>query len=172
MTIFITSVICMLLHGQTNRRTRVVLHHFGSFLCAVSPRQLNRCLTSDIDSRQQQRSHTCKWSVTQSGSFYTTLLYHFKLFVYRETDSKARKYTGSMEYVNCICFSRFLIIPLFIYTECYCMIFFCINMYLKICMPYAFVVLFAMLAFPFSSHLSSPSYDLYHFYSPAFCFSP
>lgn len=57
---------------KTNGTMSVMLHHFGSFVCAVSPQQPNRCLTTVILTANSSSRHTnAKWFlVTQSGSFY------------------------------------------------------------------------------------------------------
>lgn len=69
----------MLMHGQANGTISVMLHHFGSFVCAVSPQQPNWCLTAMILTANDSSGHTnAEWFlVTQSGSFYMTFLYHF-----------------------------------------------------------------------------------------------
>lgn len=69
----------MLMHGQPNGTISVMLDHFGSFVCAVSPATTKPVpYSSETDSkRQQQRSHKRKgFTVTEGGSFYMNFLYH------------------------------------------------------------------------------------------------
>lgn len=81
---------------------------------------------------------------------------------------------GICEQIRIVFSSCFLIIiSSFIYTECYCMIFFCINMYLKmylhLCMPYAYIMQFCYLAF-FS--ICPPNMICTISTTHALCFSP
>lgn len=106
MTIFISSVIRMLMHGQANGTISVKLHHFGSFVCAVSPQQPNRCLTAVIlTARRQQQSHKCKWFiVTQSGSFYMTFLYHFNDLFTGKQNKRLENMQGVCEQIRIVFF--------------------------------------------------------------------
>lgn len=149
MTIFILSVICMLMHGQANGTITVMLHHFGSFVCAVSPQQQpNWCLTAAILTANNSSSHTkckCPWFiVTQSGRF----IWHFCIIsMICLQGNRIKGWKICREYVNRLELYFFLV-PYYLIVHLYwmlCMIFFCINMYLKfyLCMPYAYIMQFA-----------------------------
>lgn len=85
-----SSVICMLMHGQANGTISVTLHHFGSFVCAVSPWQPNWCLTAVILTANNSSSHTQMQMVpcNPKWKFLYDLFVSFQWFVYRETEKK------------------------------------------------------------------------------------
>lgn len=111
---------------------------------------------------RQMQTVQCK---NPTEVFYDIFLYYFNyLFTGKQKGWNIyRKHVNWFEF----CSACFLIIFVHLYGIL-CMIFFCINMYLKICMPYAHIMLFVIPPSPVF-----PWYDFVAFLLPfTFTFSP